>query len=135
MLGNSLIQETADEIAGLNNWLWQSIPEETPRFASVWVHVRDVADAHVLALQKDAPTGTEFILSSPSITWDRAAEFIKEKYPVLDTKLKGPFNYNWTADLDAAENILGIRWRSQEDILEDVLDQQLAFRGLKPSGN
>ncbi|KAJ5248827.1 NAD(P)-binding protein [Penicillium chermesinum] len=133
VLGDSLIQETADQIGGINAWLWDSAITGTPRLGNIWVHVRDVADAHVKALEKDIPSGTEFILSAPGISWDKAASFIKEKFPEVESKLEPPINFNWSVETKAADELLGMKWRSQETILEDVFNQQLFLQGKRSS--
>lgn len=131
VLGASLIRETADDIGGINAMLLDSVTSGTPRFGNTWVHVQDVADAHVKALETDIPTGTEFILASPSNSWDRAATFIQEKFPEVESKLKGPFNKHWTSQTDAADQLLNIKWHPQERIVEDVFNQHLALQGKK----
>ncbi|CAD0028972.1 unnamed protein product [Aureobasidium pullulans] len=63
VLGRSLVQHSAEEIDGINAFLWQSLQLETPFFPPAWVHVKDVAEAHLKILELDIATGEEFVLS------------------------------------------------------------------------
>ncbi|KAJ5889629.1 dihydroflavonal-4-reductase [Penicillium tannophilum] len=127
VLGDDMIQQSAEGLAGMNKFFYNSFLSEKPLLGNVWVHVRDVADAHVKALQADAKSGTEFILSHPPASWAETAEFVKEKYPALPVKLQPPFDVTWDIENAAAEKILGMKWRSTEKITSDVIDQQLSY--------
>lgn len=128
VLGDDMIQETADGLAGMNKFFYNSLFSEKPHIGNAWVHVRDVADAHVKALETDAESGTEFILSHPKVSWENTANFAREKYPALGVKLQPPFDVNWEVETTAAEQILGMKWRSTEKITSDVVDQQLSYQ-------
>ncbi|GKZ26828.1 hypothetical protein AbraIFM66951_005025 [Aspergillus brasiliensis] len=128
VLGPSLVQKTPEDIGGMNALFWLSITSRQPQMPNAWVHVYDVADAHIKVLEKDIPSGTEFLLSRPAISWEHAAEFIKAKYPAVECKLEPPFEGHWALDTTAADRILGMQWRSEEQIIEDVLDQQMKLR-------
>ena len=128
VLGDSLIQEKAADIDGMNGLFWLSLMSEKPKIANSWVHVRDVANAHVKALDTETKSGTEFLLSRPSISWEDVASFVKTKYPALGCQLQGPFEGGWAVDTPAADNILGVKWRSEKAIIEDVVNQQLSLR-------
>ncbi|KAF5857379.1 hypothetical protein ETB97_005914 [Aspergillus alliaceus] len=132
VLGDSLVQKTAHDIGGMNALFWNSIESEKPKIANVWVHVRDVAHAHAKALETNIENGTEFLLSRPAVSWEYVVSFIKAKYPALDCKLEPPFERSWTVDTTVADQILGLKWRSEEDMIEDVINQQLAL-GAKAS--
>ncbi|KAF2177141.1 hypothetical protein K469DRAFT_733055 [Zopfia rhizophila CBS 207.26] len=67
-------------IGGINTLFWMSVFSEKSKIPDVWVHVRDVADAHLNAFDVIVQTGTEFILPS-----------IKINYPSLGCKLEPPF--------------------------------------------
>ncbi|KAB8233364.1 uncharacterized protein BDW43DRAFT_311088 [Aspergillus alliaceus] len=132
VLGDSLVQKTAHDIGGMNALFWNSIESEKPKIANVWVHVRDVAHAHAKALETNIENGTEFLLSRPAVSWEHVVSFIKANYPALDCKLEPPFERSWTVDTTVADQILGLKWRSEEDMIEDVINQQLAL-GAKAS--
>ncbi|RDH36397.1 hypothetical protein BDQ94DRAFT_185491 [Aspergillus welwitschiae] len=128
VLGPSMIQKTPEEISGMNALFWLSITSGQTRIANAWVHVYDVADAHIKVLEKDIQSGTEFILSRPAVSWEHPADFIKEKYPAVECKLNPPFEGHWALDTTTADRILGMRWRSEEQIIGDVIEQQLGLR-------
>ncbi|KAJ5761860.1 uncharacterized protein N7511_005242 [Penicillium nucicola] len=127
VLGDSLIQESAKDIDGMNAFFWSSLFSEKPGLKNAWVHVRDVAEAHVKALRVSIETGTEFILSAPPVSWDQAVELIKRDYPQVGCKIQSPVEGGWNVDTSSADRLLMINWRSMETIIKDVLDQQLGF--------
>jgi len=133
VLGDSLVQHSAQEISGMNALLWASIFSEKPRLANAWVHVRDVADAHINALGTEIETGKEFILSRPVVSWEEVGKFVQSHYPTLGCKLDPPFEGGWTVDTTAADTILGIQWRSVETIVQDVVNQQLELKASSSS--
>ena len=133
VLGHSMIQMTPEEISGMNALFWQSVKSGKTRISNAWVHVSDVADARVKTLETDIENGTEFILSRPSVSWDHVANFIKTKYPAVDCKLEPPFEGNWKLDTTAADRILNMQWRSEEEIIKDVVDQQLDLMAKIPN--
>lgn len=116
----------------MNAQLWQSLCSEEPLIPSAFVHVRDVAQAHIAALQnyKSLQTGTEYILSEKPFAWDKVSEVVRSEYPQLDVKLKrGPWPQDdWHVDTTPADRDLHISWRSGEDMVRDVLNQQLQLR-------
>jgi nucleoside-diphosphate-sugar epimerase len=129
VLGRSLVQSGTTGIDGINAWLWSSLQSEKPQFASICVHVTDVADAHIKALQRDVPSGTAFLLSGPAFGWNDVVQFVKRDYEgEIDVKLVGPFAEPPIADTKRAERLLGMTWKSMEQIVGDVLDQQLEFK-------
>ncbi|KAF2164201.1 hypothetical protein M409DRAFT_25544 [Zasmidium cellare ATCC 36951] len=132
VLGDSLIQRTFKELDGMNAQLWNSLPSEEPLIPSAFVHVRDVAQAHVAALRNrdSLNTGTEYILSTQPFGWDRVADVVKAEFPQIDVRLrKGPFSQDdWHVDTTLADRDLQIKWRSGEDMVRNVLNQQLALK-------
>lgn len=129
VLGDSFIQDSAESIDGINGLFWKSLFSEKPLMAAgAWVHVRDIADAHVKALENSTESGTEFLLSGPVMSWDEAIKFVNEKYPTLGVKLEPPFAKGWEIDVSTADRILQLKWRSPETTIQDLIDQQLSFR-------
>src|ERR1700712_910846 len=51
VLGKSLVQETAGDIDGINALFWLSLFSEKPHIPTAWVHVLDVAEAHIKVLE------------------------------------------------------------------------------------
>ncbi|PQE07497.1 hypothetical protein CJF30_00007249 [Rutstroemia sp. NJR-2017a BBW] len=128
VLGDSLIQENAMDLGGMNALFWSSLFSEKPILKNAWVHVRDVAMAHIKALSVPIETGTEFLLSAPPVSWEKAADFIRKTYPELECKIQPPINGGWEVDTSSADRVIGITWRSMETMVRDVINQQLVFR-------
>ncbi|KAJ5722649.1 NAD(P)-binding protein [Penicillium malachiteum] len=127
VLGDSMLQERPEDIGGINAMFWKGLSGEKPTIHHSWVHVRDVADAHVKVLETEIETGKEFILARP-VDWEDLVSYLNEKYPELECKMKGPFEDNWKVDTTTAEEILGMKWRSAHSIIDDLTQQQLALR-------
>ncbi|USP74817.1 hypothetical protein yc1106_02091 [Curvularia clavata] len=127
VMGHDLTQETAEGLGGINSILWKSLASEKPLLGTSWVHVRDVADAHIKALDVDVKHEKEFLLAGPSFPWEDAIEYIRKKFPGLEIKLVPPFKGKWKVDVTEAETVLGLRWRPKELILDEVIGQQLAL--------
>ena len=135
VLGESFIQKSSEEIGGMNALFWASLFAEKPRIANAWVHVRDVADAHIRVLETDTASGHEFILSRPVISWEGVMSYVNERYPDLGCKLQPPFEGGWDVDTTAANSILRMEWRSEHSIIDEVIKQQLSFRSATNLGN
>ena len=130
VLGEDFAQESPEQMRGMISFFWRSLSLEKPILASAWVHVDDVAQAHVNAITKSTPipSGTEFILSAPPFPWEEAIAHLEETYPFVECKLQGPFGPVYELKYLAAENILEIEWTSKEKIINDVMNQQLSLR-------
>jgi len=89
------------------------------------VDVRDVALAHVLALEHQQASGKRFILSSPSgisqleLARKLAAEPDFSHYP-LPTSEKSPLKYRPLMDRTQSEKVLGLTYRSTEETVIDM---------------
>lgn len=128
VLGHSLIQTSADDINGINAWFWSSLRAEKPQFPPVFVDVRDVAEAHLRsATVFTTGQATEFLLSGLEVSWDQVASYIKTECPNVELKWTPPFAEGPSVDTTRAENILGMKWRSMEEIIGSLLSQQLTF--------
>ncbi|KAH8655772.1 hypothetical protein BX600DRAFT_515465 [Xylariales sp. PMI_506] len=140
VLGPSLVQATAGDISGMNALFWVSLQSDQPKIPPTCVDVRDVAKAFVRALERDlsagssssssnnSSTGPEYILSGQVFTWDDVVKFVKRDYPNIDVKLNPPFHQRMVADTSRAEKDLGLEWRSMEDLIGSVVDQQLKLQ-------
>ncbi|KAK2037666.1 hypothetical protein LZ31DRAFT_560237 [Colletotrichum somersetense] len=133
VFGRNLTQTSEDGIDGTNAMLWKSLFSEKPVMPMVAVDVRDVALAHLRALDldvKEQSTVQEFVLSAPDAgwEWDRVVEFTREKYPHLDIQLKGPFEKVSKGKSDRATKLLGIQWRNMEETVASFLDHQLELK-------
>jgi nucleoside-diphosphate-sugar epimerase len=113
----------------VNAYFWNNLHSEQPTIPCAFIDVRDVAIAFIQALDKDVPTGTEYILSSKAFNWQDVVDFVKSRYPAVEVKLTPPFNIWLNVDNEPAERDLDMRWRSMETLAGSVVDQQLALRG------
>lgn len=126
VLGDSLIQKSAKDIDGMNAMFWHSLATPKPMIPSAFVHVRDVAEAHLKALDnyQSIENRTEYILSAPVVGWDNASKLVRDRYPQVDVLLEqGPFPLeNWQIDTSPAEKDLGMKWRSAQATLGDLIN-------------
>jgi nucleoside-diphosphate-sugar epimerase len=129
VLGPSLVQKSADDITGVVMMFMNSLPSSKPLFPSTIVDVRDVADATLATIKASVErNGDEFIISGVETTWDDIVAYVKAAYPQVDMNLQPPFTKPFVANASKAERILGVSWKSVEEIVRSVLDQQLALR-------
>ncbi|KAJ4987178.1 NAD dependent epimerase/dehydratase [Stagonosporopsis vannaccii] len=135
VFGRNLTQTSAAAVDGTNAMLWASLTMgPQPMIPASGVDVRDVAAAHIRVLDVGVH-GTdeveEFLLAAgekEGWTWDRVAEFVREKYPAVDVKLEGPFAAPPSVDSSKARKVLGLQWRGMEDTVAAFLDQQMELR-------
>lgn len=102
-----------------------------------WVDVRDVAAAHVNALEKPEAGGKRFFTVAPETFNNRdLVSIVKKNFPEYETKLPGdnvkggtyPEGGVYKADNSRATNILGIDWITIEKSTVDTV------KSLKPHG-
>lgn len=137
VFGPNLLQTGAQGIDGTNAMLWASLTAQKPIIPMSAVDVRDVAAAHVRAVDVQLSTDAgaeaveEFILcagTEEGWTWGRVGEFVGAGFPGVGVMLEGPFEVPPNVDARKAEGVLGMRWRGMEDTIGAFLEQQLAFR-------
>ncbi|KAM5360526.1 hypothetical protein ACJZ2D_013702 [Fusarium nematophilum] len=99
-----------------------------PTALPLWVDVRDVALAHVKALEVDEAASKRFLVTAGFYSNRQLAEIIWNNFPELRDKL--PDQDNWGGapnprlesfgyDTTRAEKILGMEWRSYEKMVVD----------------
>ncbi|CAD0087963.1 unnamed protein product, partial [Aureobasidium vineae] len=128
VIGESRIQSSAEQVDLVNNMLWMTIQYGNPAFPSLWVDIKDVAAAHVRAIDCSAPSGTEFITSGPEVSWDEIAEFMKQEYPELgklEPNYEGP---KTRAETVNPEKYLGMEWLPWQQTIREMVEQQLSFQ-------
>ncbi|KZL76635.1 nad dependent epimerase dehydratase [Colletotrichum incanum] len=134
VFGRNLTQTSADGIDGTNSMLWESFFSEKPTLLMASVDVRDVALAHLIALDVDVNGQSivqEFVLSTPEAAgwkWERVVQFVEERYPDLKIRLKGPFDETTKMDTKRATELLGIRWRNMEETISSFVDHQVELK-------
>lgn len=114
--------------------LWASLTSTKPQIPMSAVDVRDVARAHISALDVPGEQGRvdEFILCAGETqgwTWQRVADFVQARYEFVGVKVEGPFGEPPSVDASKAERVLGLKWRSMEDTVGSFLDHQVELRG------
>ena len=134
VFGRNLLQTSAEGLDGTNAMLWASLQAPKPPLAMSAVDVKDVAAAHLAALQiplKGNGSVEEFLLSAGKTegwSWDQVAEFVKKEYPAVGVTMEGPFDEPPSVDTARAQDVLGMKWRRMEDTMRDFLGQQVELR-------
>jgi len=92
---------------------------------SAWIDVRQIAEAHVLATQKEAAGGERIIISAGPFIWQEwvnAARTADSNVPAGDEAyVKGSVPYPIIYLTDKSDRILGIKWLSMEESARDAL--------------
>jgi nucleoside-diphosphate-sugar epimerase len=128
VLGHSLIQNSAQDIGGINAMFWGMLKADQPMFPPVFVDVRDIADAHLKAATVSTQKQTtEFLLSGNEASWDQVVSYITSKFPTVEVNWTPPLPGGPEIDTSRAENVLGMKWHCTEEIFESLISQQLEF--------
>ena len=97
-----------------------------PTGSWMWVDVRDVALAHVRAIERPEAAGKRFLLVGGYWTNKEMIEIIRDEFPALRHNLpenaesdmpKNVFKY----DVSPSENILGLRYRAFKPCILDTV--------------
>ncbi|KKK15189.1 hypothetical protein ARAM_002014 [Aspergillus rambellii] len=130
VFGHNPMQATPEEIKGTTNGLlFGSIMAGIPMGTITAVHISDVAEAHIKALDEKVPGGSKYLLAGEKSQWKEVAAIVKEKYPTCGAKITEEITgTSWPVDTAKAERELGIQWRSLGEIVKEVMDQQLGLR-------
>jgi len=127
--GHNLVQTSAEGInGGSNQNLWSLIMKGNPAGNTTGVHIQDVAEAHIKALDPKILDGSKYLLAGPKTNGAEIARIVQKFYPdsgaLINEDCRGVAFPN---DTTKAETELGIKWRSFEAMVRDVMDQQLGF--------
>ncbi|KAJ5964943.1 NAD-dependent epimerase/dehydratase [Penicillium vulpinum] len=127
--GQNLVQNSADGIQrGSNGNLWNLIMKGIPPVNTAGVHIQDVAEAHIKALDPKVGDGSKYLLVGPKTTGPEIARIVQELYPDAGAMISENSEVDSVPfDTTKAETELGIQWRSVEAMVRDVMDQQLGF--------
>lgn len=121
------MQSSAGEI-GSNGVLWKPIMTGVSGPSPAGVHIQDVAEAHIKALSPSIPDGSKYLLVGKKTTWKEVAEILHRDYPNLGAKVTAEAGEGYMPfDASKAEQELGMNWRSWEEMIHEVTDQQLGF--------
>ena len=98
-----------------------------PSGVFIWIDVRDLAEAHVRAIEVEAAGGNRFLTTAGYFSNKRIAEAIREAYPDLDDKLppkdvKDDFPTDvYGIDNSKSIKVLGIKYRSLNESVKDTV--------------
>ncbi|KAE8372470.1 3-beta hydroxysteroid dehydrogenase/isomerase family protein [Aspergillus bertholletiae] len=129
--GHNLVQTTASEIKGsTNEMFWNALMTASPATLPNYVNIGDVAKAHIRALDPGVPDGSKYLLAGPSASWKDVSDTLKKYYPNEPFKLSAEAQgKSWPTDTSKAEKELGIEWRSVQQTVRELVDQNLRLRG------
>ncbi|PSN62460.1 NAD(P)-binding protein [Corynespora cassiicola Philippines] len=123
------INTSNEAIAAAIQGDWKNGAPET--FTKPWVDVRDVALAHVLALEKPEASGRRFLLNGGFLTNADYVAIIRSRFPSLKSKLPEKVDKEEiddpAVDTLPAETVLGIKFTSLEDSVADTVSSLLKF--------
>lgn len=139
VIGKSeLVTKASDFMTGTNPLVMMQILGISPPkpFAGATVHVEDVAQLHVRALDPKIPGGSSFALNSHSpdgIAFNDAIDIVAKNYPerVADGTLPNsgktdtlPLKY----DAGETEKAFGYKFRTYEDQVKSIVDHYLELK-------
>ncbi|KAI0776384.1 NAD(P)-binding protein [Irpex lacteus] len=106
----------------------QKSKEELTAPQGSWVDVRDIADAHVLALQKEEAAGQRIIIAEGSFTWQqwvRAAHQIDPTIPdrIPDYEHPKDLVYPISVDNTKSKQLLGLKYTDKYTCMKDTAAQ------------
>ncbi|KAG9250985.1 uncharacterized protein F5Z01DRAFT_328470 [Emericellopsis atlantica] len=116
-----------------------SLPEQEsvpPTKAPVWVHVRDVAKAHVQALRVPEAGGKRFLLAANVYCNQEIADVTREVIPPAVRKGRVPIGQvgkrehktHFGIDVQETEDILGLQWTDLGTCLGELVPQLYAIQ-------
>ncbi|GFF52327.1 putative uncharacterized oxidoreductase C513.07 [Aspergillus udagawae] len=129
VFGHNYVQASPEEIqGGTNGMIWGTVMTGKPVGNSTGVHVQDVAEAHIKALDEKVPDGSKFLLAGKKASWSDVARIVKRDYPGIGAKITEDIpGESYPLDTTEAEKVLGMKWRSMDQMVKDVLEQQLGL--------
>lgn len=128
VFGKNLVQTSAEEGIGSNGVLWKPVMTGILGSPASGVHIEDVAEAHVKALSPNIPNGAKYLLAGKRTTWKEVAQIVHRDYPNVGAKISVETEVgSFPLDTSKAEQELGMKWRSWEQMIHEVMDQQLGL--------
>jgi nucleoside-diphosphate-sugar epimerase len=128
--GHNILQTELPELEGTTNGLLFG----NIMTGNVWgfkncIHVKDVADAMLRCLAPDVKDNSRFVISGAEPSWEETIAILQKHYPNAGWRLKAdsPPLGRWPLDATKAEKELGMKWRSYEEMVREVMDQQLGI--------
>jgi nucleoside-diphosphate-sugar epimerase len=98
----------------------------TPSGVYIWVDVRDVADAHVFALEKPDAGNKRFFVTEGYFSNGEIAQIIKEEFPEYKDKLPDNLESDRPEDVYGYDNsrsreVLGLKYRPLKGAIVDLV--------------
>jgi nucleoside-diphosphate-sugar epimerase len=102
-----------------------------PTGTFIWVDVRDVALAHVRAMEVPDAGGQRFFVTAGHYSNKDIADIIREAYPELVSKLPADATSDMPADIFQVDNsktteLLGLKYRPLKQSVADTVKSLLA---------
>lgn len=106
----------------------ESIPSQGP--VSIWIDVRDVARAHIRALENPDAGGKRLFTTAGLFSNSEIAAIVRENFPEYKDKVPGPDvkggerpqsdkTFRW--DVSQTDNLLGIKWIDLKTSITDLV--------------
>ncbi|PCH08596.1 NAD-dependent epimerase/dehydratase [Penicillium occitanis (nom. inval.)] len=129
VFGHNYVQASPEEVqSSTNRMIWGTVMTGKPVGNITGVHVQDVAEAHIKALNENVPDGSKFLLAGKKASWSDVARIVKRDYPGIGAKITEDISgESYPLDTTEAEKVLGMKWRSLDQMVKDVLEQQLGL--------
>ncbi|KAF9554191.1 D-lactaldehyde dehydrogenase [Agrocybe pediades] len=112
-----------------------TLPAEALKTQYSYVHVRDIAEAHIESLKREEAGGNRIIVSAGTETIQRTRNRMYKLYPEMYASGTLPRgnpddvgDFIWTYNTDRSRRILGFSYRAIEEILRDTVED------VKPRG-
>lgn len=111
-----------------------SMKDGVPANSFQWVDVRDVALAHVRAIEVPEAGGKRFLAAAGPYSNAQIASIIREKFPEMQDRIPrqdvAPKDeVGFTVDCGPMTNILGVKFRSLEEATVDTVKSLLKVQG------
>lgn len=108
--------------------------EMPPIGTFLFVDARDLALAHVRAMEVDSAAGKRFFVTGGYCSNKSIIDIIRHSHPQLSSSLPKSFIDDFPEtiygyDNSRARNVLGVEFRSLEQCIKDTADSLLAFGG------
>ena len=113
--------------------------ELQPTHVTLWVDVREVALAHVLAMEKAAAVGQRFFTTAGHHSTKEVAEIIMAEFPELRDRLPAtaeglavgalpPADQRHGYDNQRSREVLGLKYRPLKDTVVDTIKSMKALQ-------
>ncbi|KAF2095614.1 dihydroflavonol-4-reductase [Rhizodiscina lignyota] len=94
---------------------------------TLWVDVRHLAEAHVLAIEKEEAAGKRFLITCGSASEKEIGDAIKKNFPQISNRVPSELKDNKTTSVDTrrSRDVLGLHYTLLEPCVVDVVKSLL----------